>query len=71
MTETTTPEQQITLFKNALARSLATARQSYNSNLSDDPCIGIRLTDRQKGEWEGRIEILEHLTLISRETFRE
>lgn len=63
-------KQIATLFEQ-LNKRIHISKQSFSNMESDDPSIGICLTDQQRGKWEGRIEVWEYALLIAREVFNE
>jgi hypothetical protein len=56
---------------NILETRISLTRQNFKTFQSDDPSVGMRLTDQQRGWWEGRIETWEYALILARELFQE
>lgn len=54
-----------------LNKRIHLSKQSFFNLKSDDPSMSMCLTDQQRGQWEGRIEVWEYALLIAREVFEE
>lgn len=63
-------EQNNTLL-DILEKRISLTRQNFKTYQSDDPSVGMRLTDQQRGWWEGRIETWEYALILARELFEK